>query len=117
LHRCTNDILRILAHTWYIRQVIEGLRRSRTLPAPFKLLDQVNDIHPATRANKTIDAWHCLDELTRAALGVAPGSDDTLSRPPLFHELLQYGTRLLPRWLDESARIDDQQVSVGRVDG
>jgi hypothetical protein len=35
----------------------------------------------------------------------------------LFHELLQYGTRLLPRWLDESARIDDQQVSVGRVDG
>jgi hypothetical protein len=97
--------------------VAEGLRASGPLPVLLKLFDQIKDIHPVARADKTIDARHCLDKLSGAALRVTSGSDDTLSGPPILNQLLQYSTRLIPRRLDESAGVDNQQVSLGGVDG
>jgi hypothetical protein len=83
----------------------------------FELLNQIQDIRPVARADKSIDAGHCLGELMWTALRVAPGGDDALSWPPIPRQLLQDSTRLLSGRLNEAAGVDDQQVGLGRVDG
>jgi hypothetical protein len=86
----------------------ERLWGPKLLTSPIHFLDQVHNVHPASRADETIKVWYCLGEFVGAALRVASGGDDLLSRSLDLCQFPQHGTRFLPRRLNESASVNNQ---------
>jgi hypothetical protein len=82
-------------------------------PAPYG----PDDLRHFSRADDGVDLWNLRTQLVAVALGQAPGDDERPATAALLvlGQLEDRVDRLLLRFVDERARVDDEDVSVCRV--
>src|SRR5881628_883379 len=98
------------------RRVIEVARRRRGRPvvAVRRLTDEVHDAREVRGAEDTVHFGHLPKDLAAVALREAAGDDEASAAPPLLQsrQLQDRRDRLLPRAVDEGARVDDEALGV-----
>jgi hypothetical protein len=87
-------------------QVIHRLGAKRGTTA--HLFDELDNVHPASRANDAIQPRHLLHELLPPDLGQAPSGDEDLLALLGLGQLAQILHGFLTRWADKAAGVDDE---------
>ena len=73
---------------------------------------EVEDIHPAARADHAVESRHFLYQVRAVALRQAARRDHHLPAAAAVHQLAQHINRLLFGGVDEAAGIDDQHLGL-----
>ena len=86
-------------------------------PSP-QSFHNLQDIHPAAGAENSIQPGNFSSNLLTITLGKASGSNDFLTRFLAACQPAQFLKRFFARWLDKSARIDNQEFRLaGAIHG
>jgi hypothetical protein len=75
------------------------------------LLDEWYDLHPAPRAQQSVDAWDTAHNFVAVALRQAAGCDQALVATLAAGQVSECGDALFLGGVEEPARIDNEQVS------
>jgi hypothetical protein len=78
---------------------------------------QIDDVHPAPRADHAVKLRDLAGQILTVALRQAPGGDQVLIRSFERGQLTQGREAFLAGWLDETAGVDDQHFGAAGVVG